>query len=69
MHNKDCKRLPTFDILKGVGIILVILGHLLGNGFGMNIISQFHMPLFFLISGYFFKSKTLKYSLSENFEG
>lgn len=43
------------DIVKGIGIILVVVGHLpLGLG---GIIYQFHMPLFFLISGLCFKEK------------
>jgi fucose 4-O-acetylase-like acetyltransferase len=46
------KRIAFFDIAKGIGIICVILGHL---GFGSRIFSTFHMPLFFLISGYFYK--------------
>lgn len=50
-------RLNQFDILKAIGIILVIVGHTLGYNILRNIITSFHMPLFFLISGYFFKMK------------
>lgn len=48
----------TLDILKGIGIILVIIGHV-GHGYGqlVPIIYTFHMPLFFIASGYFFKQK------------
>lgn len=47
----------AFDMMKGVGIILVIVGHL-AHGYGLyNIIYVFHMPLFFIVSGYFYKPK------------
>ena len=45
-------RLHYLDIARGVGIILVILGHIsyLGESSRIFIVS-FHMPLFFVISG------------------
>lgn len=51
-------RLNQFDILKAIGIILVIVGHTLDYNIIRNIIYSFHMPLFFLVSGYFLKVKT-----------
>lgn len=47
----------TIDIMKGIGIISVILGHMNEIPFTpyRNIIFSFHMPLFFIIGGYFFK--------------
>lgn len=46
------KRLVYVDIAKGIGIILVVIGHLLPdyNDFKAFIYS-FHMPLFFILSG------------------
>lgn len=41
----------SFDIAKGVGIILVVIGHAFKEY--PNCIYSFHMPLFFIISGYF----------------
>lgn len=43
----------TFDMMKGIGIILVIIGHL-AHGFGWLVpaIYTFHMTLFFILSGY-----------------
>lgn len=52
------------DVLKGIGIILVVLGHLIG-GFGFDMIFLFHMPLFFFISGFLFKKQPLKKYLSK----
>lgn len=48
------------DIAKGIGIILVVLGHCLAYGCQNRIFSAiyaFHMPLFFFLSGYVYKIK------------
>lgn len=53
------KRIEYIDIAKGIGILLVVLGH---NDFGYispyayHVIYSFHMPLFFFLSGYFLKT-------------
>lgn len=49
----------TIDILKAIGIILVVIGHSGFCGWGYNFIYSFHMPLFFIASGYFFNAKYL----------
>ena len=52
------QRIGYLDIAKGVGILLVVLGHNDLNtyaSFLYKIIFSFHMPLFFFISGMFFK--------------
>lgn len=51
------KRNPVFDIAKGIGIILVVLGHACFKY--STFIYMFHMPLFLIISGYFFKVETV----------
>ena len=48
------QRVEWIDVAKGIGILLVVLGH---SGFSLNIrwwIWSFHMPLFFLLSGLVF---------------
>lgn len=47
----------SFDILKGIGIMIMIMGHVTWGGDSeLNIwYHSFHMPLFYIISGYFFK--------------
>ena len=45
------------DVLKGFGIILVVLGHLNPNIYLEKWICSFHMFLFFFLSGYVFKKK------------
>lgn len=50
-------RYIEIDIVKGIGIILVVLGHL--NVPFHNYIYSFHMPLFFFVSGFFFTEKNI----------
>jgi len=60
------KRVEYIDIAKGIGILLVVMGH---NDFGLvspffyKFIYSFHMPLFFFVSGMFFKSSLPFFSL------
>lgn len=56
------ERLTWIDNAKGIGIILVVLGHTYGIPWQLHhIIYSFHMPLFFLLSGYTFScSKTIQ---------
>ena len=57
------KRIEWIDVAKGLGIILVIIGHcaMLG-GTLHNWIFSFHMPLFFILSGMFvYKEKIIVY--------
>lgn len=52
------KRVESVDIAKGIGIILVVMGHndfALISAFAHKLIYSFHMPLFFFMSGMFFK--------------
>ena len=43
-YKRDCR----LDIMKGIGILLVVFAHVFHKS---GIIYQFHMPLFFVISG------------------
>lgn len=50
----------TIDIAKGVGIILMVLGHCPGIPHILrNFIFSFHMPLFLILSGYFYKEQSI----------
>ena len=44
-----------FDIAKGIGIMTVVFGHAVCPL--TKFFYLFHMPLFFILSGYFFKAK------------
>ena len=48
-------RLEHIDILKGLLIILVVIGHIGGIPTLHKYIYWFHMPCFFILSGYVFK--------------
>lgn len=46
------KRVDYLDMVKGIGIILVVIGHSDYLAYhGLTVISSFHMPLFFIVSG------------------
>ena len=54
-------RNEIFDIMKGLGIVAMILAHTFGpNNLLWNFICTFHMPLFFVVSGYFYKNKSIQ---------
>lgn len=64
--NIKLERNKTIDVLKGIGILLVMLGHQnLAIG---HFIYSFHMPLFFIISGYLYKKKNVKESVIKDFQ-
>lgn len=48
-------RIVWVDISKGIGILLVVIGHVQTLPLIHDSIFLFHMPLFFLLSGFFFK--------------
>ena len=62
---KDINRDSFFDALKGLAIFLMVVGHAIAwiypeetlysfkNNLGVNVIYSFHMPLLFVVSGYF----------------
>ncbi|WP_044292844.1 acyltransferase family protein [Robinsoniella peoriensis] len=52
----DSNRIKEIDIAKGIGILLVILGHMedLTSDIWKQFAASFHMPLFFLLCGFLF---------------
>lgn len=51
------KRILYIDLLKGLGIMAMVLCHVGTNGYVRHLIYGFHMPLFFFVSGLFYKRK------------
>ncbi len=49
------KRIGWIDIAKGIAIICTIVGHSIGKARVVSLIFSFHMPLFFMLSGYTLK--------------
>ena len=50
----------SVSIAKGIGIMLMVLGHTFFSVYGYTVIYMFHMPLFFFLSGYCFKESHLE---------
>lgn len=62
------KRLVFLDNAKMIGILLMIIGHcctIHGVPYLSNFIYHFHMPLFFIISGYLFKPIDIKVAIKK----
>ena len=58
------------DIAKGIAILAVVAGHLYPPSTLVGrVIYSFHMPLFFLISGYFIKDFNIRKNLKSSFKG
>lgn len=55
---KSENKLPEVETARGIGIALVVIGHCVPDVLKIKqLIYLFHMPLFFFISGYCFRSK------------
>ena len=57
--SKQSRRLSWVDVLKGIGIILVVVGHVYLNRTVRDWLYSFHMPLFFLAAGWVYKEKPI----------
>ncbi len=62
MKMNNSEKYGFIDLLKGIGIFLVVWGHTMLPR--SVLIYSFHMPLFFFISGFLYKNKPLKEFLS-----
>ena len=52
-------RMDYIDIYRAFGIILMVMGHIGFGGKFDKFIHAFHMPMFFFISGFFYKEKVV----------
>ena len=59
------ERLDYIDMLRALGIILMIMGHVAFGNVFKKYIHIFHMPMFFIISGYFWKSQSFSSMLKK----
>lgn len=55
------KRYTWIDCMKGIGIILVVLGHIYKDNFMGQWIYSFHMPLFLVLSGFLMCKKDINW--------
>ena len=76
---EERQRNVYLDLVKGIAVCLVVLGHCIQFGSGakyletgaffentiFRVIYSFHMPVFMMISGYLFSYSIRKYSFVE----
>ena len=48
------------DVAKGLGILFIVLGHVVPNAWMNQILYSFHVPLFFILSGFTYQCKSDK---------
>ncbi len=50
------KRIDYIDIIRGIAMLCIIAGHM-GNNLIIRIVFTFHVPVFFIVSGMFYRDK------------
>lgn len=60
------KRDATADFAKGVAMLGILLDHIVGQGY---IFATFHVPIFFILSGYFCKDEPIGVILKKKAKG
>ena len=50
-------RINAIDVAKGIGILCIVLGHIVPNSYVVRWLYAFHVPLFFLLSGFTYSLK------------
>lgn len=53
------ERNKTIDCMKGLAIIFMVVGHIHISALVDKFIYSFHMPLFFIVSGYLYHRRTV----------
>lgn len=62
------QRIAYIDLVKGIGILCVLFGHLIPNdGIVKPAIYSFHMPLFFILTGILLKKESIQIKVSKKF--
>ena len=52
------KRVKIVDIIKGIGIISIVIGHCAGNAHVISFVYTYHLMIFFVAAGYCFKTES-----------
>lgn len=63
------KRDITYDLMKGLAILAMLCGHCIIPNVLHSFIYIWHMPLFFVVSGYFYHQKSRTQCLKSSFFG
>lgn len=61
LKSKEKERIRWVDIVRGIGIFLVIMAHTYRDNSVLIWITSFHMPLFFILSGWLRGSETKRF--------
>lgn len=56
VQENKVKRLDYIDIAKGLGMLTIIWGHIVHEGWSNQFVYSFHIPLFFFLSGMVFNA-------------
>ena len=59
------QRIEYLDIAKGLGIFCIVIGHNVVPQWFHDWIYSFHVPLFFIVSGYFYRQRSLAETLGK----
>ncbi len=70
LNDNKVVRNVNIDIMKGIGIVCVVIGHSsFTPEYALRFIYAWHMPLFFILSGCFFKDLGIYDRLKKDFRG
>lgn len=61
------KREIFFDIVKGIGIISIVLGHVTPSGYVCLFVYMYHLAIFYFVSAYFYNEKKYGDDPAKNF--
>ena len=65
MTKNNENRIEYVDIYRGIGIVLMIMGHIWFGSYFDKFIHAFHMPMFFFISSFFYRKNDLATMLNK----
>ena len=68
MRENMSNRIEWLDIAKGLGIFSIVIGHNAVPHFLHDWVYSFHVPLFFIISGYFYRARTWRDTLAKGWK-
>ena len=58
----------SLDVLRGIGIFLMVFDHVGWGSAVHTYIQSFHMPLFFIVSGYLWKNEDVFQVIKKRFK-
>lgn len=61
------QRIEYIDFFRGIGILLMLVNHVYFGGVIYNISHAFHMPMFFIISGFLYSKKSKRQLSTQSF--